>query len=296
MKSNPHSTVTSPTAAPDVVKESMRGRLPPGTLHVVDFGRQLVNTGDLDPVYVVLKHAEIPPAKLREWLLAYWCFYHVGTACRITDSTSYWGVMREAAANKTYPRSSERRHFRGAFAVKAVDKLSKVKVDDRFAELTDSKDGRSLPLSVVMKRVKSWYGFGDWIAFKVADMLERLNIQRVQFDDTDTFLFDSPREGADLVFEHYGPHTTVAADVDNIPEWALAYLHEHLGHLQAPPGKERTLNGQEYETILCKWKSHLSGHYTVGKDVQEVRHGLLRYATCKTSQLLLKAGAKGGLW
>lgn len=275
------------------ILKSASPTLPNGMQHVVDFGRQLVLTGDLDPVYVVLKHADMPPAKLHEWLLAYWCFYHVGTACRITDSKSYWGVMREAAANKKYPRSSERRHFRGAFAVRAVDYLSKVHVEDRFAALIDnSVDHRPLTLSVVMKRVKAWYGFGDWIAFKVADMLERLGIQQVQFDNADTFLFDSPKQGAQLVFEHYGGQSKT----DNVPEWALEYLHAHLGHMQAPPGKERTLNGQEYETILCKWKSHLSGHYKVGKDVHEVRHGLLGYATCRTSQLLLQAGSKGGLW
>lgn len=262
--------------------------LPAGKLDVVEFGRQLVTTGDLDPVYVVLHNAGLSKTELYKWLIPYWCFYHVGTACHIADHPYYWPTMAKAAASKDYPRSSERRHFRGAFAIKAVEKLAKVGWLRPIEQLIE---GSPLTLSTVMKRVKTWYGFGDWIAFKVADMLERLDICKVTFTEADTFLFDSPREGATLVVEHNATHK-----VDDHPKWAMDYLSIHLGTLDAPPRKERKLNGQEYETILCKWKSHLSGHYTVGKDIHEVREGLLRFSKCRTSQALLAGGKKGGLW
>ena len=36
----------------------------------------------------------------------------------------------------------------------------------------------------------------------------------------------------------------------------------------------RRVNVQEVETIFCKYKSHLKGHYPVGKDSEEIRHAL----------------------
>jgi hypothetical protein len=82
----------------------------------------------------------------------------------------------------------------------------------------------------------------------------------------------------------------------NVLTWAYDRLIKELGDLRAPPRYERPINIQEVETILCKWKSHLSGHYELGKDIIEVRHGLLRYAKCKLSQHLLAAGKRGGIW
>ena len=37
---------------------------------------------------------------------------------------------------------------------------------------------------------------------------------------------------------------------------------------------ERPVGLQEVETILCKWKSHMNGHYPLNNDIMEIRHGL----------------------
>jgi hypothetical protein len=47
-----------------------------------------------------------------------------------------------------------------------------------------------------------------------------------------------------------------------------------LGKLYSPVVPGRVLAVQEYETILCKYKSHLSGHYPMGKDTREILHVL----------------------
>lgn len=252
-------------------------------LSVVDFGRRLVETEDLDPVYCMLHNAQLEQRKLKRWLLAYLCFYHCGTASWIVDQPDYWFGMKMAASSKRWPRSSERRHFRGEFATKAVEALSASGVNNIFSMLTDAQP---LALATMMKRVKTLYGFGDWIAFKVADVLERLGLCKILFHDADTFLFDSPKAGAELVVEKYatgGYRASLPAS-----QWAFDYLKRHLGDMEAPPRYERKLNGQEFETILCKWIAHMEGRYPVGKDITEIRHGLLKFSTCKTSQLLLK--------
>ena len=265
-------------------------------LELEDFGKSLLDAGDLDPVYVLLWNAELDRETTKKWLLAYWAFYHVGTASWITEQADYWRAFGAAARSKEYPRSPERRHFRGENAIKATAYLAAVGVDDLFAEFErmDCESGEGgIPLADVLEYVQEWVGFGPWISFKVADMLERLNICRIRFDTAAVALFDSPADGARLARERYD-----AERIDGQPDgdWAIERILEVLGDTLAPPRYERRINAQEAETILCKWKSHAGGHYEVGEDIKACRAGLLRYPRCKLSQRLLKAGVVGGLW
>jgi hypothetical protein len=101
-------------------------------------------------------------------------------------------------------------------------------------------------------------------------MLERLGLAPVKFTDDDIFsLYDAPREGAELMVKLHAPDKTVEPRV-----WALDRLKYVLGNWKAPPGDDRLIGVQEIETILCKWKSHKAGKYTVGKDIAEVGHAL----------------------
>lgn len=257
------------------------------TLDVDEFGYQLLKTNDLDPVYVVLWKADLPRYVLRKWLLAYWCFYHSGTACWIVSQRSYWKAMMTAAKSKDYLRCPERRHFRGQNAIKSVEYLKSVGVEDLFSFF----DVGSLNLTAVMNYVKTWVGFGPWIAFKVADMLETLAICEVKFSTSDVFLFDSPREGARRLAE--------AEDVEpnNVESWAVQrILGGVIKGMKAPPRYDRPVGVQEAETILCKWKSHLNGRYRVGEDVEALQESLLHYEENQLSCYLLAAGEEVGLW
>lgn len=259
------------------------------TYTIYDFGQQLVESKDLDPVYVVVWEAQLEPETLRKWLLAYFCFYHCGTASWIVDQKDYWTAMETAAASKDYLRSSERRHFRGSSATKSVTLLKEQGLEKLFSPL----EGGPYTLQQIVKHVKTWYKFGDWIAFKVADLIERLGLCQVTFKPEDVFaMYESPRKGAEDMVVQHGPA------VGNPYLWAYNTLHKEIGNLKAPPRYERGLNIQELETIFCKHHSHLKSKngYQVGKDIAEVKHGLLKYSRCPTSQLLIKAGRKGGLW
>lgn len=270
-------------------------------LDIYSFGRQLIETGDLDPVYIVVHQAQLQPTDLCNWLLAYWCFYHCGTACWITDAKdvrSYWIRMQTAAASKDYARSSERRHFRGAAAISAIESLMlrKQTPSEIVAELAwGSKFNVNPALNEVMKRVQQLRNFGPWIAFKVADMLERLNIVPIVFSSSDVFnMFKAPREGAVMLADQEGRRFDGESEACS---WAYAVLKRKLGLLKAPPRLERRINIQEIETILCKYHSHLGGHYILGKDIHEVEAGLEKYS--KTSNLanyMIQAGSAGGLW
>lgn len=255
-------------------------------LDIATFGRELIKTRDLDPVYCLL----YPHRKddwIKNWLLAYWCFYHVGTASWIADQSNYWDAMMTAAASSSYPRSSERRHFRAKNAVNSISWLSGRGVYNLFDPLY-----RCRTVGDVMKEVQTWVGFGPWISFKVADMLERLDLAKIEFNDGAMFLFDSPQEGARLMWKWNNPMAEIPS---NVGPWAVDTLLGYVSMELAPPGRDRYVNAQEAETILCKWKSYLGGHYHVGEDIEACRAGLLKFSRCRTSQKLLKAG-RGVLW
>lgn len=273
-------------------------------LSVYEFGTKLLETKDLDPVYVLLHHSGINPSKLKRWLLSYWCFYHVGTASWIASTNTdvdYWIRMETAARSKDYPRSSERRHFRGQNAIKSVAYLSGIGVTKLFDDLLGTNDWSPTPstlnVGTVMDRVQQWVGFGPWIAFKVADMLECLGLARVKFDVEDVFLFDSPREGAGILWQEEG--CPELQEGSKIGAWAVSRILQEIQlqkHVKAPPTYSRNIGAQEAETILCKWKSYLNGRYTVGEDIKHCREGLMQYARYSLAQKLLKSGKLGGLW
>ena len=92
-------------------------------MNYTDFGKQLLETNDLDPIYVILSYSNLTPVEKKRWLLAYWFFYHAGVSSMIASAPghTYYDVMREAA--KTHPRGTERRHFRADVAGPVIDYL-----------------------------------------------------------------------------------------------------------------------------------------------------------------------------
>jgi hypothetical protein len=259
-------------------------------LDIYAFGRELVTSKDLDPVYVLLWEAKFPPSKLRHWLISYFCFYHVGTASWIVDQEDYWKAMFQAAESKDYPRSSERRHFRAKNAMESVAYLKRTGI----AQLFQPFYGK-LSVGVVQECVQRWIGFGPWIGFKVADMLDSLGICEVEFNAASAMYKGSPTEATAILKDWEQPEWEPNSQ-DELSEWAVDRVLSNLEGLQAPPRYDRELSFQEAETILCKWKSYLGGHYELGEDIKACRKGLLRFAKCRTSQQLLKAGKAGGLW
>lgn len=261
-------------------------------LDIYAFGEHLLESGDLDPVYIGLAEAELDPDHLARWLLAYWCFYHVGAASYISDAIGpvFWDRMAIAATNSLpapgggrWPRGSERRHFRGRAATDAVDRLG-----SRFGSphaimsyLLDGIEpgGDGLPFAEVAARAKGLPLFGPWIAFKVADMLDRLGLAEVDFDQASVFMFADPVKAA-LIFwrQKLGlPETAKPRDQTHVINEVVSHLIAHFAGHTAPPTHERAVALQEIETILCKWKSHLNGHYPLYNDINEIQHGLLEW-------------------
>jgi hypothetical protein len=275
-------------------------------LHGLDFAVNLLETNDLDPVYVMLWEAEFDNKQLTQWLVAYWCLYHVGAASVLSESEDFWNDLARACRGTNFPRGVERRHFRGDIATESVKFLRREAgkqaerndfgIRGSTEDLVDSLYSKNvIRLPDMITKVSQWNGFGPWISFKVADMLERLNLQKINSYPKDVFLmFDAPRMGAQMLFEreYKGKlHKSIKPE-----EWAYDYLTALLSDYYAPPTYNRIINIQEIETILCKYKSHCNGKYPLGHDLIEVRQSLVQFARCKTNQRLLKSGKAGGLW
>jgi hypothetical protein len=200
--------------------------------------------------------------------------------------------MWEAAQSKDFPRGTERRHFRAGNAIDSIQYLEKIGVSKLFDFFEGEK---TLNLKEVSEYVQSWAGFGPWIAFKVADMLERLGVCKVSFSENEVMLYDSPREGALMVWDKYFNQESIESESSKI-KTVTEKLLKGLSDLYAPPGKDRPLGIQEIETILCKWKSYMKGHYRLGEDIESIFKGLVKFNQCNTAKLLRTKGEMEGLF
>lgn len=249
-------------------------------MNIYEFGERLIETRDLDPVYVGLHGAALPRDQLYRWLTAYWMFYHVGVASWLSEKEGdeYWKMLENAAVNwpdceypaptkdGRWPRAAERRHFRGAVCMEAVRWFARNPPEHYVGLLLDARDQRT-----VMNRVQFWPLHGPWISFKAADMLERVVGVPLTFEEDIGLVYKEPRAALDILAETNG--------TDAGYEWRRA--REYFFRFNAPPGGDppRPCGVQEVETVLCKWKSHQKSHYPVGKDIREVRHALVGWGT-----------------
>lgn len=259
-------------------------------LTIEEFGKQLLETGDLDPVYVMLYNSNLTYEQKCAWCVSYWCYYHSGVAFHMSDWTdrrTFWKWMLAAAKNesKSWPRGTERRHFRGKMAISSVAELAK-----EFREPTDVVDhilSFGSRFEDISSAARSLRGFGPWIAFKVADMLDRVLGHTVDFEGCQLAFYRQPLEGARLACEKWG-----IQNQDPV-RYSVDRLREDFKDFKAPPFEDRPVGIPEIETILCKWKSHMNGHYPVGKDTKEIRHGLTGWGdTAERAKLWLPEGVK----
>jgi Amino acid:DNA transferase len=262
---------------------------------IQEFGSHLLLTGDLDPLYIALYNLHLDRFKLRRWLFAYWCCYHAGASSYLSEKTgtTYWTELHRMAANLEscpiggrWPRGHERRHFRGKKAVEAVEAYQSRFPQPEELVIWIEKVGPRF--SDIRKRILELPQFGPWIAFKVADMLERVAEVSVDFNRSDVLMFEQPYKSALEIADHYELERT---SDDEAVRRVCDILLAHFGSRNhAPPRNDRPVNIQEVETILCKWKSHRNGSYPLGNDSKEISHGLRQWSevSMTAAQLWLK--------
>lgn len=281
-------------------------------LSIERFGRHLIQSGDLDPIYIALVKANFDEGQLHRWLIAYWCFYHAGVACYMSEfeGSSFWAEMSKAAANEEsapcpagrWPRGHERRHFRGANATLGVSRLQArypnapeemVQMITAHREIRGGELCVDLPLDfkLLSRRAQEHHAFGPWIGFKIADMTDRVLGIPVKFENAHVFMFKDPEEAALKLWrlKRNLPDSAKPKDKAVTLQAVTDYLIKHFEGLRAPPFEDRPPNIQEIETVLCKWKSHMNGHYPLNNDIDEIGAGLIPWLPkCSTARTFLQ--------
>lgn len=266
-------------------------------LSIEAFGSHLLRSGDLDPIYIALVQARrsgaFSEAQLLRWLLAYVCFYHAGVACylsQIEDRWEFWAEFERAAANVEetpvggrWPRGHERRHFRGKIAMDSLEGLrGRYRHPEDFMRFVASwAKPEPIPFKIVSERTQQHRGFGDWIGFKTADLVDRVLGVPVAFDEAAVFMFKDPEKAAMMLWEQREGHQyppTARPKREIILQGVTGYLIDYFKDHLAPPFQDRQVNIQEVETILCKYKSHCNGHYELFHDINEIRSGIAPWA------------------
>lgn len=240
-------------------------------LDIYSFGHQIIATKDLDPLYVGLKGARLPEKQLQRWLSAYLMFYHVGVSSWLSEheGRDFGRACLVAAENTTltplggrWPRASERRHFRGNKCVVATEKMfgNNYHPEEWVSRLYDCKTEKE-----VIKSVSKWPMHGAWSGFKMADLLETVVDLPIKFDEELGIMYEEPRAALDILVKE-NPSKNAADYYKDLCLW--------IRQFETPHPSTRRCGPQELETVCCKWKSYLGGHYFLGKDIKEQRHAL----------------------
>lgn len=283
-------------------------------LPIETFGRHLIKSGDLDPVYIGLVEAQWDEAKLAKWLIAYWCFYSTGVACYASEQNTqaFWQTLFVAAKNEQetpiggrWPRGHERRHARGVQGLKMVQGLyDRYKDDPKHmvnyvcsGSYIYADDPKGVPYDRVAKAVMEHTLFGPWIGFKICDMVDRVLGIPVSFENGHVFMFKDPVKAAVMLWrEKYNlPEGAKPKDKNVVLSGVVDMLCKEFADLEAPPYNDRSIGLQEVETVLCKWKSHMNGHYPLNNDIDEIRDGLEAWgAVSPAAKEMLYHTPKGG--
>lgn len=187
----------------------------------------------------------------------------------------------ETPAGGRWPRGHERRYYRAKIAVDSVTSL-RARYGDRPENMALYVGARAteeerLPFRTVSARAQEHKGFGPWIAWKIADMLDRVMGVPVDFDNAAVFMFKDPEKAAMMLWEQREAHKypeNAKPKREAILSGVADYLLGEFSGFMAPPLSDRAVNIQEVETILCKWKSHMNGHYPLFNDIRDVNEGL----------------------
>ena len=273
-------------------------------LDIVEFGRTLITTGDLDPVYIALNNSGWSEAQRLRWLVAYVAFYHCGVACLISERKrgEFWFLMAGAADNQEmaspcadgrWPRGKERRHFRAEAAVKAVEEWEAAypEPEEMFRYIA----GKNGNFDDIMVRALRHRSVGSWMSFKMVDLVDACMGVDVDQSDVWPFLYETPRTS--LLQQYRKRHrlkpSQEVPDEQKALMESINYLRKEFSDLTIPHKPGKPIDMFCIETVACKHLSHLHGHYPIGNDITEIRHGLQPWLECKSAQQFLKAVPSG---
>ena len=239
------------------------------------FAKTLFKMEDADPGYMMLARANIPTEQKQRFMTGWVTFYNPGIAAAASEKegAAFWQYLLDNY--KTAKRASERRHFRGAQGMTALNGWRRQFKDP--ALMTTWMQGKDY--FEVARQGKAVARVGAYFVWKYADVQERVFRIPCHFPpEAAKYSPKVPQQGAKLI----DPKATVLETYDMIAD----YLNG-LGY-KSPPWYDRPLNMQEAETVCCVFKQYKHGKWAPGTRTAKATNSLLATPS-DTAEIMLKA-------
>jgi hypothetical protein len=228
-----------------------------------DFHREMIATGDVDPVYPVLREmaARRSPQRALWLVLAHVAYYHLGsTLAAFSAVRDTWDA---GMAPADLPVATERRGHRDRR--KLVDHLNSLQ-RNADAILFWTRDLPADPHEawrLTVDRLMTIHGNGRWAAFKTAEMFQQVLGLPLLAPDMAHAHSSGPRQGLRLLWSGLptGNDRAAVALLDRFSLFTMVRLRE--------AGLEATV--ENTETTLCDFHSLVIGRYYVGADIDKMQ-------------------------
>lgn len=246
------------------------------------FAKMLFQLEDADPGYMMLARVDWSvPQKQR--FMAGWCaFYNPGIAAKASmyRGHEFWEYLRTQ-----YPiakRASERRHFRGAAGLRAINSWEQKFVNPERMVLHMQGD----TYFDVKNAAKTVVQIGEYFVWKFADVQERVFRIPCHFaPEAAKYSPKVPQQGAKLIdFKK-----TVGETYDMISDYLNA------ARMKAPPWYDRPMNMQEAETVACVYKQYRHGKWCPFSRTAKATRSLLATPSEAGEQILLALHQETGI-
>jgi hypothetical protein len=229
-----------------------------------DFGYFIFLQREADPGYYVvtyLRQMKYPPDQLYRFCVAWCAFYNLGIAARASElqGEAFYALLR--SVYPTAKRASERRHFRGAAGLKAIDQWqAKWPKPEQLAEFIIGNDADPVnDMGDIRTRCSEVAQMGDYFKWKWGDLYEVLNQRPMLFRGWENVSPKVPQQGAALIAAEAGKPELTTEQVYR----AIVTQMRKRGVVSyyAP---WRPFDVQDAETICCVYKQYRSGSYHPG--------------------------------
>lgn len=241
---------------------------------------KLLETGELDPVYNVVAHARdtLGPEWAKRFCMAHLMFYDFGESVTLADVSSEFFWHRVLQGYPDRRRGQERRHFRGAAGLAAIDSMRA----DPPEVVFDVPLGGSVPgLKSISRNIgyAGFKGFGTYFLLKWADFLDVVHKASIDYSglvhQPHLFLFEGAAKGLDSIWKGRPHHE------------ALTEIADFISDKYDPFQRYRLCGLSEAETIACAYRTYyVKTTYKFGWDINNLRKTLERHPSKNAKALL----------
>lgn len=229
-----------------------------------------LETGDVDPVYPVLRKLEMGVSDLVWLSFLHVAYYDLGSALRAFARLSWRPTEEVPNAVLHYPCGTERRAHR--------DPSQLLRHLESLRALADHFQGlhrfvtSATSYGDLFGRVISIWGNGRWAAYKTCELLAYA-LDRPEWEPTDMGHAHStgPRKGLALIYGGRLPEGNGPAAIHTLNTLS-GWLVNELGR------RDLVASQATAETTLCDFHSLAGGRYYVGHDIDQmgmqIRRGL----------------------